>query len=295
MTPDSDQPEPGLPESIPEPYGHSIRRILVALDASRHSQAVLETAAGLAARLHSEIEGLFVEDINLLRLEDLPFVREVRFQQVIARQFESGEMQRKLRARAALVRHEFEETAERYQIQCRFRVVRGSVDSELMAAALEADLLAVGQLGHSVSRRTRLGSTARAAVARASSAVLLVRPGYDISRPVLILYDGSEVSNRALAVAASLAGESNELRVLIWGVNDDASYEARQRISTLLEPAGIKAEYQHFKSRNPAEVLALMKRQSVGLLVIGTTDARLPNEVFQKLLEEAAQHILVVR
>jgi nucleotide-binding universal stress UspA family protein len=295
MTPDSEQPDPGTPEPVPEPYVHSIRRILVALDASQYSQAVLETAAGLAARLHSEIEGLFVEDINLLRLEDLPFAREVRFQQAIARQFETGEMQRKLRARAALVRHELEETADRYQIQFRFRVVRGSVDSELLAAALQTDLLAVGQMGHSVSRRTRLGSTARTAITRASSAVLLVRPGYDISRPVLVLYDGSEVSSRALAVAASLAGKSGDLRVLIWGIDDEAAYDARQRISTLLEPGGIEAEYQHFKSRNPVEVLALMKRQNVGLLVIGTTDARLPQEVFQRILEEAAQHILVVR
>ena len=52
---------------------HTPRRILVALDASAHSHAALAAAVALAARLHAEIEGLFVEDINLLRLAELPF------------------------------------------------------------------------------------------------------------------------------------------------------------------------------------------------------------------------------
>lgn len=282
-------------EQAQELAGRSIRRILVALDASRHSQTVLEIAANLAVRLHSELEGLFVEDINLLRLEDLPFAREIRFQQAVARQIESGEMQRKLRARAALVRHELEETAERFQISYRFRVVRGSVDTELLTAALDADLLAVGQQGHTVTHRARIGSTARAAVNRAPSPVLLVRPNYDFIRPVLVIYDGSPVSDRALAIATRLTGKSNELRVLIWGIDDDVAYETRQQLSTMLDSANIEVEYQHFKSRNPAEALALIKKQSVGLLIIGATEAQLPAEVFLTLLEEAPQHILIVR
>ena len=44
-----------------------IRRILVALDTSKHSLAALEAADELAAWLKAELFGLFVEDINLLR------------------------------------------------------------------------------------------------------------------------------------------------------------------------------------------------------------------------------------
>ena len=55
------------------------RRIVVALDASSHSHAALAAAVALAGRLQAELQGIFVEDVNLLRLAELPFAREVRF------------------------------------------------------------------------------------------------------------------------------------------------------------------------------------------------------------------------
>ena len=56
-----------------------IRRILVGLDASPRSLSALEVACDLAARFRAELEGLFVEDIDLLRACELPFTREIRF------------------------------------------------------------------------------------------------------------------------------------------------------------------------------------------------------------------------
>ena len=52
-------------------------RILVALDASPYSHAAIEVATILAADLRAELQALFIEDIDLLRLAALPFTREV--------------------------------------------------------------------------------------------------------------------------------------------------------------------------------------------------------------------------
>jgi nucleotide-binding universal stress UspA family protein len=59
--------------------GLAFRRILVALDASVNSLAAIEQAATLAANLEAEQLGLFVEDINLLRIATLPFARQICF------------------------------------------------------------------------------------------------------------------------------------------------------------------------------------------------------------------------
>ena len=56
----------------------SIGRILVALDASPHSLNALRAAAELAAVTESELHGLYVEDLNLLRMCGLPFVARDR-------------------------------------------------------------------------------------------------------------------------------------------------------------------------------------------------------------------------
>ena len=102
--PNNKPPDAAAPES-----GRSSRRILVALDASSHSHAALAAAVALAGRLHSELQGIFVEDINLLRLAELPFAREVRFGLSAARPVQGEELQRGLRARAAVLRRELEE------------------------------------------------------------------------------------------------------------------------------------------------------------------------------------------
>ncbi|MFW5810637.1 MAG: universal stress protein, partial [Thermodesulfobacteriota bacterium] len=64
---------------------HTIRRILVALDASPASLEGLKTAAELAERLNAELYGLFVEDIDLLRAVELPFVTEIGYLSMIGR------------------------------------------------------------------------------------------------------------------------------------------------------------------------------------------------------------------
>ena len=65
-----------MSEAKPE---SSSRRILVVLDASPFGLEALEAAAGLAARLRAELQGLFVEDVDLLRLAGLPFARELAY------------------------------------------------------------------------------------------------------------------------------------------------------------------------------------------------------------------------
>jgi len=59
------------------PIRDIIRHIIVALDASPHSLALLEAAAELAARFHTEVVGLFIEDATLVNLAGSPFFREV--------------------------------------------------------------------------------------------------------------------------------------------------------------------------------------------------------------------------
>ncbi|PKN22384.1 MAG: hypothetical protein CVU64_24985, partial [Deltaproteobacteria bacterium HGW-Deltaproteobacteria-21] len=55
----------------------TIRRILVAMDPSYRSVGALDVAAELAARLGAELSAVFVEDVDLLHLAELPFAMEI--------------------------------------------------------------------------------------------------------------------------------------------------------------------------------------------------------------------------
>ncbi len=271
----------------------SIRRILVALDASTNSRVALAAAIGLAETFKSEIEGLFIEDINLFRLAELPFSREVRFAEVGLQQLEQESIQRRLRARAAILKRELTDMAAEHDVPSSFRVIRGPVSQELLAAALESDLLALGRIGQTILRRSHLGSTARMVVERASSVVLLTTPEMVVG-PIIALYDGSPTANRLLHLAATLAERSGDLRVLVWAATDDEAFERRQQAVEILAPLRVQAQFQHLSGDNPLLVLEWVNRQKGSLLVLGRSDD-LPPDIFQTLLDEAGQHILVIR
>ena len=98
----------------------SFRRILVALDASAHSLAALQAASEMAAWMESELVGLFLEDINLVRLAGLPFAREVGFPSAISRELDVVAMERALKLVAVQAKQAIAATAERAHVPWSF-------------------------------------------------------------------------------------------------------------------------------------------------------------------------------
>lgn len=191
---------------MPEPGERAIRRILVGLDASPASLDALGAAASLARRLGAELAGLFVEDEALLRLASFPFAGIVRVPSGRPEALDRAQVEAQLRSLAAHAREALARAASGPPSRWTFRVARGDVVSEVLAAAGDADLLVLGAGGHGRSGRGRVGETARAAAARAAISVLLLRPGAHLAEAVVAVDDGSEGAPRALAVARALAG-----------------------------------------------------------------------------------------
>ena len=149
----------------------SIGRILVALDASPHSLNALRAAAELAAVTESELQGLYVEDLNLLRMCGLPFVREIGSYSAAARLPDSRAIEREFQSQADKIRHTLAQTAVSSNLRWSFRVTRGMVSTELLAAAESAGLVTLGRVGRSPGKR--FGSTAQAMVRRSMCPLLV--------------------------------------------------------------------------------------------------------------------------
>ncbi len=128
-----------------ETHQASVRRILVAIDTSPFGSAALDAAAMLATELRAELHGLFIEDINLLRLAGLPFASEIDCSSGICRPLDINAMERALRTKAEGVRQAIATTAQRTSLHWSFRVYRGNVAQTVLAESLEADLLLIGR------------------------------------------------------------------------------------------------------------------------------------------------------
>lgn len=199
------------------------RRIVLAIDASLPSLEAARTAAELARALGAELLGVFVEDLNLLRLAALPFARELRVPDGADQPLEQARLEAELRTLAAWARAELARAATAARVPWSFEVRRAALPEAVLAAAGDDDLLVLGSHGHAA--RGRPGSTARAAVARATRPVLLHPRGAAGGRGLLLAHDLSEGSQRAVAGAEALGARLGGLAVL--ALTPDAPAAAR--------------------------------------------------------------------
>ncbi len=279
-----------------ERRGPLVRRILVAVDASQHSIAALEAAVDLASRFHAELLGLYVEDINLLRLAELPFAREVGQFSAVVRRLDVPEVERQIRVQTVRVRRMFESRTGRSEVQWSFRVTRGSVPQEVVTAAADADLLVLGRAGWSLLRRGRLGTTARAIVARSPSMALFLPRGSCLSSPLTIVFDGSPLAERALEVAQMfLDGTDRRLRVLLLANGHERLSPLREQVDTWLQGRDLDIRYRALTESNVTRLAEAIKSEECGTLVLPVKSAVLEDSALQGLLEELEIPILLVR
>lgn len=272
-----------------------IHSIAVAIDCSPHSKSSLEAAAEMAARLKAELIGIFVEDINLLHMAGLPFAEQVRLYTATTEKLDTAQLERMLKLQAQQAREMLQHAAEARTLRHAFRVLRGMVPEQLMLAAPEADMLVLGRSGRSPSCRKGLGSTARTALSEGKINVMLMRPGVTAAEgPLLVLYDCSEASKRALRTALEIAGPSSTLNLLVTNPDPKTVEHCRQETAAMVREKNIETEYYHLPFTDSRQFISFIRMIDSGLLVIGE-DMNLPDATVQELIEKIDYPVLVVR
>jgi len=271
-----------------------IQHILVAVDASPPSFAALEAAAELAFKLQAELIALFVEDITLLRLAESPFAIEIGLSSGSVRQLDTQQMQRQLRAQANRVRRRLSRLAERWRITGSFRVARGAIDTELIAAASEADLVILGRMGWSGSRR--LGSTAQAMASQALRPVLIHTPRVKLKPLILVIYDGSETAQKALTMAASLVqGQQGFLTIAILATGHEEAKGLQTEAAMWLRSRGLQSRYRWLLEADEEMIKYLMSVEGECILVLPGGLPMLDGERLTGLIDELKCPVMVVR
>ncbi len=278
------------------PAKHRIQRILVALDATEQGRATVETAAQLAARLEAEVVGLFVEDINLLRLAALPFAREMGFGSTRRRALDPSHMERALRAQAEALRRELAACADRARIPWSFQVRRGVRHEELLNTVSEVDLVVIGESGEAIVSAEAPARLSQRLLLQCSCALLKAGGGRRrLEHPVVLFYDGSQACRRALALAARLAaGQAHRLHVLL--PPEAASQEALVREArALLGEAAARACFQTLPDLRAATLAQAVRTIGGDILITGAALPLTDRQRLESLLEEIHCDLLLVR
>lgn len=258
------------------------RRIAVALDASEHSRRALQIAAGIAAALEAEIEGVFVEDADLFRLAGLPFLRELRQASVKEDALDVERLQWEMRALARQTRQSLEQSARRYGVTWTFRVWRGNIESEILNASLEAEMFALGRIGNFAPFRLQPKPTERS-VGEGQVAVG-------------ILFNGGDASIRTLAAAAELAGrQPAPVTVLLQGADSGAIDKLQAQAKVLLGKLREKVGFLPLRAANAARLAQAVRHTGSDLLMVDADNPLLDRRVLWQCLQALNCPVLVVR
>ena len=235
---------------------HRQFRITVMLGNTGADRRTLDMLGLLAAETPAKILGLFIEDIELLGLADLPVVREYCRLTQVERQLNSADLQRQLRIQARSARQALAAIAGRMGFSWSFRTVRGSLSSLLPHAAQDMDVMLLG-----AERRT---------LPFASHFWPTTRP-HLLDQPVSIIFDGSQAAQRALAVALRIARSGvQSLNVFLMAANADELTSLRAQAT---ESSGLLALRLHERvAPDLGEILAAVRSERTGILVLGMNE-----------------------
>lgn len=228
----------------------TIQRVLVALDASPCSRAVLRSAGLIARAFDARLEGVFVEDINLLRAAELPVARELYYSGGV-RPFSRSSLELEYRCFACEVEEWAQKVAESFTSLWEFHVRRGQIAHELLSAAPANALLSLGRYGLPicpVPRRNgvRLGGVARSVLQRRTSNLMLLHHEIQPGSTIYVLQE-DPADSHLLATALRLA-ELNRSPIHALGVNADATAFALEYLAQNLEDRYVVAQQQRADS-----------------------------------------------
>ena len=274
----------------------TVRHILVALDGSRQSMAALEMAADLAAFAKAELIGLFVEDTQLLRLAESPQARQVLYPSAQQRPLNRDAMEQQFRAQAELARRAMASLANPIQLRWAFRVVRGDVNTEVLAAAEGIDILVLGRSGWSLAAQTHLGSTALNVARHSPRDLLLVRRGHPLKRQVLVVVNDAETFQAPLIAAVRLARAYGG-RLIVLSSSARTSFGEGIPKSALTSLKGelehLHVHFRRIPGTDPLSIAHAVQTEGGGIVVLG--ESVCSTETMRQLLSRLDNPILLVR
>jgi nucleotide-binding universal stress UspA family protein len=252
-----------------------MRRIAVTLDALQVSAQALEQAVRLAQRMGAELEGIFIEDIDLIEIAALPFVRELRPVSRSENDIDLARMEQELRALARRAERLLSEQAERHNVTWSFRIWRGSIDSDLLAADIGADVLALSRLGAALTRsKTAAGK----------------------SSAVTVLYSGGDASRRVLDTAIKLASDPQKELIILFHTDDEAEAGRLQEMATRqLQDTAAEAYFIRLTDGALADLIEIMRQTHTAVLVIERDNKLLQTPSLKHCLDSLNCPLLIVR
>jgi hypothetical protein len=265
-------------------------RVIVAIGPAAPDSPALIAAAQLARAAGAELAALFVEDINLLRLAELPFALEIGAASATMRRVVASEVEHALKRQAGELRRALAEAVHGTQLDWTFGTVRGRPVRVLLEASVEGDLVVLASSAVRTLAHTELASAMRAALNAISARA---KPRW--VRAVAVALRPGHGALRALVAAHRLARENATDLVLFFVERGAEGAELLTMVDAWLGERGATARIVPLLDSTPEHVAELVAGEDPAVLFWPGDGVQEFAPEIEALLEAIRCPLIVVR
>lgn len=258
------------------------RRIVVVFGGGSSDASVAGVLASLVSESPADVTGVFIEDLTLFRLAELPFTTEVCRVTTVRRPLTTGELERQMRIQASRAEQAVRRIAEQVGSRWSFRKHRGRLSTAL-AEASDVDLLLLGAARRALATAGELSATAR--TVRASEA--------EPRRPIAVVLERDDVEGRVIDAAVELAQRSGRGLILFLPPGTTA---APSDLALRLQPLGPRrASVRTVSSSDADAMLCAVRRAGPAVVVVDAGEGGFAQTNIGALRRDLSCPMVVVR
>lgn len=249
----------------------TVRRIVIACDATCDIRVAVEEAAVLAKRWNAALHGIFLQDENLYRLAGLPFGRQVTLSSAVVETLSAADLDEVSSAQGAAMRRALAEAAARRGLQWSFGVVR-DLPTGAALAGVEGDILVVQGAARPFSGSWRPRSSWDSLPEDYARPILIRRESHAGPGIVLMLPGKDDDCHTVLLSGLAMAGPQDEIVILLHE-GPPSGADAVKRIAASLDMAqGRKFRLEAAAAEVPA-LLRQIEQLKPALIVVDAGEA----------------------
>ncbi len=255
----------------------NVRRLMLALDAAQCAGADLMLAVELAALIGAELEGLFVEDSDLLSLAQLPFVREVGGRSGQDRPIVRESIESLLRSRVQRVVGELERAGKARNVPVSHRTARGKVVRQALAQCETRDAVLLHAHGslRPVPRRSSIATAAG---------------------PVMLWYEDGPAAAASFDIAVSLARQlRSDLLVGFPARPFVTESDVRGQLASRLTLAPGQVRLRAIEGRDVDALISAARSAKATQLVLAAGARLATVEMLERMLSHLGSGVILVR
>ncbi len=261
-----------------------IDNILACVDSSQYGTCVMKYAAYLSKAFNTKLEALHV--IDILQLEG-PFMYDISGALGLEpfSNF-SAKIKEMLKEKGKNVLSSFKEITDFYGVELKTTIKTGIIYSTIIESSENADMVIIGKKGvNSSYERGILGSNIEPVVRKIEKPLFVANEHFYTPRTLVVAYDGSGVSEKALEYAKFYKSHFDNVTIRIINVGND-----EEKAKELFKELPTYIDKQFINSKNTSQaIIDYTSQQDNPLLCIGAYGK---NRLLEMILGSTTESIL---